>query len=101
MESNSNKMFTFGGFIAIQQPQFKKIEADLSTGIARAAQRVALTKAKVVLSYKSNNLELNAGDSVILSGQAGLEQWAKQVLVLDGKEFVLVPESKIFGYEKA
>lgn len=99
MESKSEKAFTANGHIAIEQPQFKKLEVDMSAGIARASQRFALTRAKVVLNYESSSLKLKAGDTVILTGQAGLENWAKAVLVLDGKEFVLVPESKIIGYE--
>lgn len=92
--------YTKKGFIAIEQPIFKKIEAQIKGGIAIIAQRVELTESKVVLNYNNADLLLKTGDHVILKGDAGLMPWAKQVLSFRDKEFVLVPEDQIVGYIK-
>lgn len=92
--------YTKKGFIAIEQPIFKKIEAQLKGGIATIAQRVELIESPVVLNYKSADLLLKMGDSVILKGDAGLNPWAKQILSFKDKQFVLVPEDQIVGYIK-
>jgi hypothetical protein len=98
MEVYVSKIFTKKGYIAIQQPVFKKIEAQIKGGIATIAQRVELTKSKVLLNYQSESVSLNPGDYVILKGDAGLTPWAKQVLEFEGLSFVLVPETEIVGY---
>lgn len=95
-----SKFYTKKGVIAIEQPIFKKIEAEIKGGIATIAQRVNLIEAKVVLNYTSQDVSLAQGDSVILRGDAGLNPWAKSVLVLGDKSFVLVPEEQIVGYVK-
>lgn len=89
------------GVLAIAQPQFKKVEAEIKGGIAVIAQRVSLIKASLVLGYSLNGVDLKAGDKIILRGDSGLQPWAKQVVSLDDKEFVLCPEEQIIGYEKA
>lgn len=93
-----NKMFTRKGYVAIEQPIFTKIEAEMQGGIARIAQRVHLIEQKVVLGYDSETLKLSAGDNVILKADAGLQTWAKTVHTLGDKTFVLVPEDQILGY---
>lgn len=95
-----NKLFTKKGSIAIEQPVFKKIEAQIKGGIATIAQRVELIEVKVLMNYASQDLLLKEGDSVILRGDAGLTPWAKMVLTLSDKSFVLVPEEQIIGYIK-
>jgi hypothetical protein len=89
------------GILAVSQPQFKKVEAELKGGIAVIAQRINLIKVDLVLGYNFNGTELTAGDKIILRGDSGLQPWAKQVVSLDNKEFVLCPEDQILGYEKA
>jgi hypothetical protein len=95
-----SSIYTKKGSIAIEQPVFKKIEAQIKGGIATIAQRVELIEAKVLLHYSNNDISLNPGDYVILKGDAGLHPWAKQVLNLKDLSFVLVPETEIVGYIK-
>jgi hypothetical protein len=95
-----NNFYTKKGFIAIEQPLFKKIEAQVKGGIATIAQRVELIESSVVLNYQNGDLLLKTGDSVILKGDAGLHPWAKQILSFKDKQFVLVPEEQIVGYVK-
>lgn len=95
-----SKIFTKKGFIAIEQPVFKKIEAQIKGGIATIAQRTELIEARVVLSYSNQDILLTPQDSVILKGDAGLQPWAKQLLILGDKTFVLAPEDVIVGYVK-
>lgn len=88
------------GEIAIEQPTFTKIEADVQGGIARIAQRAAVIEAKLVMSYMINDVWLHPGDKVIIRADSGLQPWAKNLFVLGGLSFVLCPESAIIGYRK-
>jgi hypothetical protein len=95
----SNSFFTKNGEIAIVQPQFKKIEAEVQGGIARISQRVTIIESSVVMGYELKNATLKPGDTVLLRADAGLQPWAKQVYTLnDNLSFCLCPESAILGY---
>lgn len=85
------------GQIAIKQPVFTKIEVELQGGLAINSNRINLIEAEVVMGYDYNGVKLKIGDKVILKGDAGLAQWAKQKLVYKGLEFVLCPESAVLG----
>ena len=96
----SSSFFTKNGEIAITQPVFRKIEAEMQGGIARISQRVTVIEAAVVMGYELKSALLKPGDSVILRADAGLQPWAKQVFTLnDSISFVLCPESAIIGYK--
>jgi hypothetical protein len=86
------------GQIAICQPVFRKIETELQGGLAINSNRLHLQEVKVVMAYDNNGIHLMPGDRVILPGAAGLQQWAKQKMILGDVEFVLCPESQIMGY---
>lgn len=93
--------FTKKGELAIVKPEFKKIETEVVGGMARITQRHLMIKAKLVLGYDYNGVQLNAGDSVILRADAGLQPWAKTAFILNDVEFVLCPESAVTAFEKA
>lgn len=88
------------GTLAIKQPEFKKIEATIKGGLAVISQRVDLIKADLLMDYDIDGVKLRANkDKVILRGDSGLHPWAKQVMNIDGVEFVLCPESSVIGFE--
>ena len=86
------------GFVAIRQPEFKKIETNIRGGIATIAQRSELIAADLVMRYTFEDSILDpAMHKILLKGDAGLHPWAKQVYSFNGMEFVLCPESSIIG----
>jgi hypothetical protein len=92
---------TTKGMIGIVRPEFVRMEIEVQGGIARVSQRIELTEAKLVLGYDIGDVQLNPGDTVILRGDAGLQQWAKTEYRLPGANpFVLCPETQILGYRK-
>lgn len=95
------EIFTFNDRIAIEQPVFSKIEAQITNGFAMNSNRINLIECKVVLKCKLNDsLTLEPGDQVILRGDAGLYPWAKQKFIYENKDFVLCPKTDIIGYKK-
>ena len=93
-----SQFFARKGFVAIKQPEFKKIETSIRGGIATIAQRSELIAVDVVMVYKLDDYVLHPGQHrVLLRGDAGLHPWAKQVYVYEGMEFVLCPESSVIG----
>jgi hypothetical protein len=97
----SYSLNTLKGNLAIKQPEFKKIEAQVSGGVAMISQRVNLIEVQLVMDYEVNGIKLRGGvDKVILRGDAGVQPWAKQKLALGVHEFVLCPESQVIGYAR-
>jgi len=95
------EIFSFNDRIAIEQPVFSKIEAQITNGFAMNSNRVNLIESKVVWKHRLNdNVLLGPEDYVILRGDAGLHPWAKQKFIYDNKEFVLCPKTEIIGYKK-
>ena len=89
------------GQLAIKQPEFKKIEANLKGGIAVISQRSMLIELSLVMDYELDGVKLLAPDTtILLRADAGLQPWAKQVFSIDGydESFVLCPESQVLGY---
>lgn len=94
------KQISKKGYFAIKQPEFKKIEATVRGGIALISQRIDLIKSELVMDYEIDGLVLKANrDKILLRGDAGLQPWAKQIMSIDGEDFVLCPENIIVGYE--
>ena len=91
---------TINGHLAIQQPEFKKIEAEIQGGIARITQRIDVIDVPLVMGFVTKDSRtFNPGDKVLLRGDAGLQPWAKQVFrTSDGQNFVLCPESQVIGF---
>jgi hypothetical protein len=88
------------GYLAVKQPEFKKIEATIKGGVALISQRIDLIKTDLVMDYEIDGLVLKANkDKILLRGDSGLQPWAKQVLNTEGLEFVLCPETNVIGYE--
>jgi hypothetical protein len=92
------KPYSVNHHIAIKQPVFEKIETKTEHGFAFNANRINVMSVEVVMDYANDQLRLNAGDCVILPGDAGTAPWTKKVYVLDGQEFVLCPEVAILGF---
>jgi len=87
------------GFLAIIPPEFKKIEAEIVSGIARIQQRTTVQEAVLVMDGLVGDVTLKAGSTIILSGEAGMAPWAKKVYNLpDGQVFALCPENDVIGY---
>jgi hypothetical protein len=93
--------FTKKGELAIIKPEFKKIETEVTGGLARITQRFEMVKAKLVMGYEYNGTMLEAGDSVILRADSGLQNWAKTTFILNGVEFVLCPEAAVIAFESS
>lgn len=95
------EIFSFNDRIAIEQPIFTKIEAQITNGFAMNSNRINLIECKVVWKCKLNDsLMLGPEDIIILRGDAGLHPWAKQKFVYENKEVVFCPKTEIVGYKK-
>lgn len=88
---------TRAGFLAIKLPPANKIEAQVKGGIALTQHKHELLRVELVMDYKP--LDIFAGQKVLLRGDAGFQAWAREVLTLNGQEFVLCPEQAVIGYE--
>ena len=94
-------MISKKGYFAIKQPEFKKIEANIVGGVARISQRDDVILYQMVMDGEYSGTMYKKGDSLMLTGEAGLKPWAKKIYNLDGMEFVLVPETEVLGFKKA
>jgi hypothetical protein len=91
--------FTREGYLAVQPPTFKKIEAQVTGGIAIAGQKREVIKVKALMDYPKMNV--NAGDQIIIAGDSGLQPWAKAVFSMYGMDdFVVMPEGAVIGVEQ-
>jgi hypothetical protein len=90
--------FTKDGYLAIKLPPANKIEAQMMGGLAVNRQRHDLVKAPLVMDY--HKFDLSAGDVAILKADSGFKPWAREVYIIDGKEFVLCPETDVLGFEQ-
>jgi hypothetical protein len=98
MTISIEQSFSQKGFLAIKQPQFKKIEAAVRGGLAVAAQRTEMISVPLIMSYELNGKTINPREhEIILRGDSGLASWAKQIYVFGEAEFVLCPESAVIG----
>ena len=88
------------GTLAIAQPEFKKIEAEMKGGLAIISQRVRLIETPLIMDYEFDGKLLKASNTlIILRGDAGAQPWARQIFDLkDAAPFVLCPESQVLGY---
>jgi hypothetical protein len=89
------------GQLAIKQPDFTKIEAQVKGGIALISQRINLIEVPLLMDYELDGTKLKAKETmIILRGDAGVQPWAKQVfsLVSSEESFVLCPESQVIGF---
>ena len=98
---NMTILATKKGNVGIKQPVFRKLEAEVSGGLARISQRHALIEAELVLGYDMDGVWLNPGDFILLPGDSAQQQWsANQYVQPDGLTFVLCPEALVLGYKK-
>lgn len=94
------QVFTKSDSVAIRQPVFEKIDAQVKNGFAFNGNRMNLIRAEVVFSGFVDGQQVEPGDLVLLRGDSGLQPWAKQLFVIDGQEFVLCPEGAVIGYAR-
>lgn len=98
MSVSISQGFSKSGYLAIKQPQFKKIESTMKGGLAIASQRQEMISVPLVMSYVLDGRVISpAYHEVVLRGDSGLAAWAKQVYIFNGEEFVLCPETAIIG----
>lgn len=88
---------TVGRQIAIKQPLFEKIDAQVKNGFAFNGNRMNLVESEVVLGGTVDGQQVYPGDKVLLRGDAGTAAWARQLFVFQGQEFVFCPETAILG----
>jgi hypothetical protein len=89
------------GELAITPPTGQKIEAEVEGGLVRVVNRIAVIETTLVMDYKLDDLQLRAGDIILIRGDAPWSRWAATMYRLsDGKEFCLMPESAVLGYRK-
>jgi hypothetical protein len=92
------------GFVAIVPPVLNKADTEHRAGLALNTSRSQVIKADLVMDYllqfaSGNPQRVIAGtDKVIIRGDSGAKPWAKQIFNVDGKDFVLCPESEILGF---
>jgi hypothetical protein len=90
------------GNLAIKQPIFRKVDAEVIGGLARISQRTALIECELVLSYDMDGSRLKSGDVVMLAADSGLQAWAQKIYVQpDGTQFVLCPETSVIGFKSS
>lgn len=70
----------------------QNIEKVIKGGIAMIDKKVNLQELTVVLASDSG---FNPGQKVFVRGDAVVQNWSKEVFTVDGKEFILVPETAI------
>ena len=93
------KYFSIKGRLAITPPVFQKIEQKVVNGFATISQRTDVIEVDLIMDYQLDGNTLLVGrDKIILRGDAGIKQWAKEKLYIDGKEFVLCPEGEVLGF---
>jgi len=70
----------------------QNIEKTIKGGIAMIDKKVNLQELTVVLDSDSG---FRPGQKVYVRGDQVVQNWVKEVFTVDGKEFILVPESVI------
>lgn len=70
----------------------QNIEKVIKGGIAMIDKKVNLQELTVVLNSDSGFFP---GQKVFVRGDAVVQNWVKEVFTVEGKEFILVPESAI------
>jgi hypothetical protein len=70
----------------------QNIEKVIKGGIAMIDKKVNLQELTVVLASDSG---FSPGQKVFVRGDQVVQNWVKEVFTVDGKEFILVPETAI------
>lgn len=84
------------GHLACTPPESLAIKKDIEKGFARAAQKTQLLCLEVVFRSGSNM----PGDRVFISHENTTLEWIKRTYMINGKEFILVPESAVLMVEQ-
>lgn len=88
-------MRTINKKIACQPFPSKEIKTSVSKGVLTFNHKTELTKLTVV--FDSENFF--AGDSIYLPGECVKNEFAGKEYQKDGKQFILVPEELVVGYD--
>ncbi len=86
-------MNTFKNLVACSPFPAQHMEKVIKGGFAMIDKKVQLQELKVV--FNSADPDLEPGDSVWVRGDTVIQNWAKEVFTVDGKEFILVPASML------
>lgn len=70
----------------------QNVEKVIKGGIAMIDKKVNLQELTVVLASDSG---FSPGQKVFVRGDAVVQNWVKEVFTVEGKEFILVPETAI------
>lgn len=91
-------MKTVNRLVACSPFPTRDTKVQVRGGVAVIAQKQELTPLKVVFpcDYEDG---FNAGVTVFVRGEACKHQYAGQVLVKDGVEFILVPFEQVVAWE--
>jgi hypothetical protein len=88
------------GYLGVKPPTFRRMEAEVTGGVARISQRHALVEAELVLSYDLDGVKLRPGDIVFMVGDSALKPWCTKLFVQpDGLSFALCPEAEVLAYK--
>jgi len=94
-------MFTVNKQLLIEPPVFKKIENKVVGGLVVPGQKTEFVECKVFASFLFDSGErVSVGDSVVLKGDSGLQQWAKEVFDYNGAKCVLCPAQYVIGIKE-
>jgi hypothetical protein len=93
-----SQVFTVNKQLLIDPPVFKKIENKVVGGLVVPGQKTEFVECKVFADFTFDSGEkVMAGDYVLLRGDSGLQQWAKEVYDYDSKRCVLCPAQYVVG----
>jgi hypothetical protein len=87
------------GELALKPFEAKKVDVELTGGIARAVARVEVIEAELMMDYILDGVQLKAGDKALLKGEAAFQKLS--LYRYGDVMFVLCPEAYVFGYRKA
>ena len=93
----SSEVRSFGAFVAAEP--FPDMSVKLQShgeGTVKATRienRTTGVWLKVVFAH--NELKFLVGEKIMVGGKQFTQNWAKEVQVIDGKSFILVPETQI------
>ena len=86
-------------FVLIEPLKQEKVEAQVTGGIAVIRQKIQVVASSLIAEYKAENGEwYHAGSYVILAGDSYLKGWNKNVLNINGTDFVMCPANDIIGF---
>lgn len=88
-------LMTQNNLVACTPMKQQAISQVVKGGFALVDKKVQLEELKVVMSFSSKDAHYHEGDSVWVRADQSVQPYAKEVFTVDGKEFILVPQTAI------